>query len=144
MERFPRTLTDAVHIIQLSDLLKTSALTVVDEWAKETDFKLGTEDHGSHDNPRALPSHKLHDAQRTILAITGCLTELIAEPYSRVQEVACQYWESRALYIAAERRIPDLLAEAGENGLNIKELGRMTGIEHLKLCTYLCFSYGVG
>ena len=145
MERFPRTLTDAVHLIQLSDLLKASALTVIDEWAKETESKLGKGniDPSSHDSPRLLPSRKLHDAQRTILAVTGALTELVAEPYSRIQEVACQYWESRALYVAAERRIPDLLAEAGEDGLETKKLGSKTGIEHLKLCMYLRSFYGV-
>lgn len=145
MERFPRTLTDAVRLIQLSNLLKASALTVIDEWAKETECKLGkgSIDPSSHDSPRLLPSRKLHDAQRTILAVTGALTELVAEPYSRIQEVACQYWESRALYIAAERRIPDLLAEAGEDGLEVKELGSKTGIEHLKLCMYLRPFYGV-
>lgn len=126
MERFPRTLTDAVQLIQLSDLLKATALTVVDEWAKEAEPKLetGDVDHSSHDTPRLLPSHKLHDSQRTILNITGALTELLAAPYSRIQEVACQYWESRALYIAAERRMPDMLAEAGEHGMDVKELGR--------------------
>jgi len=58
----------------------------------------------------------------------------VSEPPSRIIEVACQYWESRALYIAAERRIPDLLADVGEGGLSSKELGAKTGIEHLKLC----------
>jgi hypothetical protein len=41
--------------------------------------------------------------------------------------------ESRALYIAAERKIPDILAEAGEKGLAIQTLAEKTGIEYRKL-----------
>ena len=134
MERFLKTLPDAVHLLQLSDLLKSSVQIVIDEWAKETELIARPKTAGS-DRPQILPSRQLHNAQRTIFAITGSLVELIAEPYSRIQEVGCQYWESRALYIAAERRIPDLLAEAGEGGMDIQELGQKTGIEYLKLCT---------
>ena len=134
MERFPKSLPDAVRLLQLSSLLRDSAQIVVDEWASEAEI-IGRKNVTNADNPRILPSRKLHDAQRTILAITGSLTEIVAEPYSRIQEVACQYWESRALYIAAERRIPDLLAKAGEDGMDIQEIGQKTGIEYLKLCT---------
>lgn len=136
MDRSLKTLPDAVHLLQLSDLLKSSAQVVVDEWANETEY-IARAETVSDDNPRILPSRKLHDAQRTIYAITGSLIELVAEPWSRVQEVGCQYWESRALYIAAERRIPDLLAEAGEHGMDIQELGQKTGIEYLKLSRLL-------
>ncbi|KAL9640082.1 MAG: hypothetical protein Q9164_000517 [Protoblastenia rupestris] len=120
MERSPKTLADAVHLLQVCELLASSTSAVVDEWLKES--KDGT--------PGVLPSQRLHDAQRTILAITGSLTELVSEPHSRVIEVACQYWESRALSIAAERKIPDLLAVGGDKGMSAKELGAATGIEH--------------
>ena len=136
MERFPKSLPDAVHLLRLSNLLSESAQIVVDEWASEAET-MARLNVAKEDNSRILPSRKLHDAQRTILAITGSLTELVAEPYSRIQEVACQYWESRALYIAAERRIPDLLARAGDDGMDIQEIGQRTGIEYLKLCTYV-------
>ena len=124
MERSPKTLADAVHLLQVCELLASSTSAVVDEWLKES--KDGT--------PGVLPSQRLHDAQRTILAITGSLTELVSEPHSRVIEVACQYWESRALSIAAERKIPDLLAVGGDKGMSAKELGAATGIEYRKLC----------
>lgn len=135
MERFPKSLPDAVRLLQLADLLKNSAQTIVDEWARETQTIAGSR-KTKDDRPNILPSRKLHDAQRTVLAITGSLTELVAEPYSRIQEVGCQYWESRALYIVAERRIPDLLDEAGEEGMDIQDIGKKTGIEYLKLCMH--------
>ncbi|KAL9034022.1 MAG: hypothetical protein Q9214_007235, partial [Letrouitia sp. 1 TL-2023] len=74
--------------------------------------------------------------QRTILAITGALTELVSEAPSRVNEVTSQFWESRALAIAAERRIPDLLKDAGEEGIDVQEIANSTGIEGLKLCQH--------
>ena len=132
MVRPPKTLADAAHLLQLSELITVNIRTVIDAWAKESKAEDGDSADGS---PHILPSHQLHQAQRTILASVGALTELVSEPSIRVIEVACQYWESRALAIAAERRIPDLLAQAGTKGLAVEELGKATGIEQLKLCT---------
>lgn len=80
---------------------------MVQEWAEEQ--KPGTSNDGAP--PDILPSRRLYEAQRTLIALTGTLTELVAEPSLRILEVGCQYWESRALFIACERRIPDLLAQ---------------------------------
>ncbi|KAL9038899.1 MAG: hypothetical protein Q9180_002852 [Flavoplaca navasiana] len=126
MDRPPKTLADAVNLLRTCELLTAAVRTVVDEWAKEAQ------------SPSAsLPSQDLHEAQRTVLAATGILTELVSEPQSRVVEVACQYWESRALAVATERRIPDLLATAGTVGASAKDLGSKTGIEHRKLSRIL-------
>ncbi|KAL6231241.1 hypothetical protein BDW75DRAFT_220708, partial [Aspergillus navahoensis] len=143
MERFPRASADAQQLLQLAELFKQSAEIIADEWSKEkfTESTLKpngtTSNLGSQDTARILPSPRLHEATRTILAITGAATELVAEPYSRIQEVACQYFESRALFIAAERRIPDLLAGAGEDGLSVGEIAEATGIEERKLSRIL-------
>lgn len=70
----------------------------------------------------------------------GALTELITQPTLRILEVGCQYWESRALFIAAERRIPNTLAAPDVDssiGMSAQWLGEKTGIEHLKLCRIL-------
>lgn len=133
MDRFPKTLIDAAQLLQLSDLVSSNVRIVIDEWAKEyqSNARPGTSTDG--DSPQKIPSHRLHEAQRTILAVTGSLTELVSEPSLRILEMSCQYWESRALYIAAERRIPDWLHDAGDDGLTAKELGAMTGIEDAKL-----------
>lgn len=142
MERKPKSLSDAIHLLQLSELLTTSVRTVIDEWAKETyspTSGIGTSQSIDGGTPHILPSHTLHEAQRTILAIAGSLVELVSEPHSRIIELACQYWESRALYIVAERRIPDILAAAGDAGVSAAELGEKTGIESLKLCMFSAF-----
>ena len=130
MERPQKTLTNAAQLLQLSELLSTNIRIIIDEWAKEQQPQAINDSVSSV----SLPSRKLYEAQRTLLAITGSLTELVAEPSLRILEVGCQYWESRALYIAAERRIPDLLAETGKDGASAKQLASRTGIEYLKLC----------
>lgn len=150
MERVPRTLEEAEKLLRLSELLQQAALTVKEEWARE-DFTEGAslgQEGKPHNDPgegtaRTLPSRKLWDAQRTLEAATGALVELVSEPNQRIQQVLSQFFESRALFIAAERRIPDLLAEAGDDGLTIQTLGEKTGIESRKLskktATVPCF-----
>ena len=136
MERSSKSALDVVNLVKTSELLTETVRIVIDEWSKEPQVS-GSGQANDGGAPKVLPSRRLHDAQRTILAIAGTLTELVSEPPSRVIEVACQYWESRALYIAAERRIPDLLAVAGEHGLSAQGLGKSTGIESLKLSRIL-------
>ncbi|KAE8146903.1 S-adenosyl-L-methionine-dependent methyltransferase [Aspergillus avenaceus] len=128
MERQPRTPADAEKLLALSDLLHRAALTVKEEWAKE-DFSGPL----TADTPRLLPSSRLWEAQKTIEGIAGTLTELICEPNQRIQQIAPSYFESRALFIVTERRIPDLLAKAGSDGLDINTLADQTGIESRKL-----------
>ena len=135
MERHPKTLADANELLQVSELLTASVRTVINEWTNES---LPSTSPAAARTSHFLPAPALHQAQRTILAIAGKLTELVSEPCSRVLEVACQYCECRALSIAAERRVPDLLAVKGEEGVEIKGLAEATGIDDLKLCTFHC------
>ena len=136
MSRVTKTLRDGAQLLQLSDLLTTNIQTVIQEWAKEQQSS-STNDGAP---PNMLPSRRLYEAQRTLLALTGTLTELITEPSLRILEVGCQYWETRALFIAAERHIPDMLASPDVDssvGMSAELLGEKTGIEHLKLCRIL-------
>lgn len=143
MERFPRTALEADQLVQLGKLLNESIQTVTNEWSREkftrkdvsmTNGTNGVSSNEASDKADVLPSWRLHQAQRTILAISGTLTELVIEPQNRLTEFMAQYWEARALYIAAERSIPDLLHEAGDEGLEVGLIAKKTGIEHLKLC----------
>ena len=139
MERFPRKISEVNQLIQLGELLNEAIRTVTDEWSQEKYTKQnGSMTNGEsrsqpYDKPEILPSWRLHQAQRTILAISGTLTELVAEPHHRLQEFSAQYWEARALAVAAERRIPDLLHEAGDDGMDVKLIAAKTGIEQKKL-----------
>lgn len=84
--------------------------------------------------PQPLPDRELFDHQRTLLAAAGTLTELVSEPQNRLLEVSSQYFEARALHIAADARIPNILAKHGDSGLAIEALAAEVGIESRKLC----------
>lgn len=135
MSRSTKSLKDAAQLLELSELFSTNVQTVIQEWAKEQE----PDANNDGASPHMLPSLRLYEAQRTLLALTGKLTELVAEPSLRIMEVGCQYWESRALYIACERRIPDILAAPADikTGVSIKTLGAKTGIEADKLSRIL-------
>ncbi|MCJ1432684.1 hypothetical protein MMC27_002041 [Xylographa pallens] len=125
MQRQPKTLQDAFQLLQTAELVSATAKTIIEEWSKES---AGTEELFS-----VLPSRQLYEAQRILLAATGKLTELVAEPSSHLLEVSSSYYEARALHIAAEKRIADIIAGAGGAGLSVKDIGHAVGIEHLKL-----------
>jgi hypothetical protein len=105
---------------QLGALIQSALSTLITTNEKSTD---------------ALPSKLLFDAQRTILSAAGMLTELASDPSSRLLEVSTQYFEARALHIAAENRIPDLLA-ASDEGVTVDELAKSIGCDAAKLCEY--------
>lgn len=126
----------ALQLLQLSGLIQT--------WVAKY-IAAATTKGGQDQNQDALPSKELFDAQRTLLAAAGMLTELVSDPSSRIIEVALQQFEARALHLAAAVRVPDILAERGEMGID--ELSARVGVEGKKLCKYsplfsfsLCFS----
>ena len=135
------TLAEAHQLLQLSTLITTNIQRVIAAWAEESTVASTTPselqlNQTVPSSPAALPSLALHEAQCTLIAATGKLTELIAEPSVRIIELGCQYWESRALYIAAERRVPDLLAKFEEQrneGMTAGDLSKEVGIESRKL-----------
>ena len=151
MARPERDLPSAAALLDIVPLLTEQIHTIITEWASESitpkrkdPFPDGTPDglepnggpttlSSSPSNTASLASKKLHQAQRIILSICGKLTELVSEPSERIIEAACQYWESRALAIAAERRIPDLLDNAQGKTMDVNEIAEKTGIEEGKL-----------
>jgi hypothetical protein len=90
----------------------------------------------SENGKDSLPPKALFDAQRTILSAAGMLTELGSTPSNRLLEVSTQYFEARALHIAAEKRIPDMLAGFDESGVAVEELAEQVGCDAAKLCQY--------
>ncbi|KAG2419142.1 hypothetical protein HFD88_002246 [Aspergillus terreus] len=130
------TLSDAHQLLQLADLTQDSIHRIIGEWAKLPTSAPGTQGKGSSpggDSEANLPSRALFEAQRTLLATTGKLVELISSPSSRLLEVSSQYNEARCLHIAAVLRIPDLLADHGSEGVPIERLAEKVGIETRKL-----------
>ncbi|AEO59636.1 hypothetical protein MYCTH_2066662 [Thermothelomyces thermophilus ATCC 42464] len=114
----------SIQLLQLSGLIQTWVANYI---AAKNDP--GAESQGS------LPSKPLYDARRTLLAAAGMLTELVSDPSSRIIEVALQQFEARSLHLAAATRVPDLLAERGEMGID--ELSARVGVEKKKLSRVL-------
>lgn len=116
-------------LLALVDLINTAAQTVVQEWAKED---LQTQCEWKIEN--SIPPLQLHDAQRTIIGSCGGLSELLLHPEHLISEVALGFFQSRALHIAAENRIADILATAEHgNGMAIKEIGAKVALDPHKL-----------
>ncbi|KAK4244016.1 S-adenosyl-L-methionine-dependent methyltransferase [Corynascus novoguineensis] len=110
----------SLQLLQLSGLIQT--------W---TANYIAAKNDTSADDQSPLPSRELFDAQRTLLAAAGMLTELVSDPSSRIIEVALQQFEARSLHLAAATRVPDILAEKGE--MSVDELSSQVGIEKKKL-----------
>lgn len=113
----------------LVDLVNKASETVIGEWEKQDSLNQCQ----SESSESALPSWELYNAQRTIISACGSFTELMHNPQLRLIEVSAEFLESRALHIAAEHRIADVLAGAGSNGVPIDTVASKIGINALKL-----------
>ncbi|KAF9493340.1 S-adenosyl-L-methionine-dependent methyltransferase [Pleurotus eryngii] len=114
-------------------ILQNAATGLVKEWQKEDKASQQEEWVGSK-----LPSVEIYNATRTIMASCGLIGELVDEPQSRLLTVACEYFEARALHIASEHRIADLVANADPKvGVHIDVLAKATGIDSRKLARVL-------
>ncbi|GFF52160.1 beta-lactamase-like protein 2 [Aspergillus udagawae] len=129
MERQPKSVCDAAQLLQTASIISSTVQTIIAEWSAEAKASKGSRKQ----NVPTLPSRELFDAQRTILAAVGKLAELVSDPSARILEVATQFQESRCLYIAAERRIPDLLAAGDEDGVHVDLISQKARIEPRKL-----------
>lgn len=136
-----RTIQEAHQLLQLLELTQKSIHQIIGEWAKESSTeplekasnKLGTTEKRK-DSSSSLPSRELYEARRTLLAVTGKLVELVADPSERLLEVSSSYNEARCLHIAASLRIADIIHTAGgEAGASIELLSKQTGVEVAKL-----------
>jgi hypothetical protein len=126
-----KSAVDVARLLNLVELINNSAKTIINEWADAPDSD------SSEVRSGLLDSRDCYNAQRTILGAAGMLTEVVGEPNNRLLEVSSQYFESRALHIAAEHRIPDILAGHDEEGVSVGDIGAKIGIESLKLCKFL-------
>ncbi|KAL7622056.1 hypothetical protein AAE478_007557 [Parahypoxylon ruwenzoriense] len=116
----------SLRLLQLGGLIQTSIANYVCLRNKPNVENEGT-----------LPSKPLFDAQRALLAAAGVLTELVSEPQNRLLEVSSQYFEARALHIAADKRVADILAKSKDTGVDIQTLASEVKIEPRKLSRVL-------
>ncbi|TCD63172.1 hypothetical protein EIP91_005869 [Steccherinum ochraceum] len=85
-----------------------------------------------------IPSYELFNARRTIQGAMGVCAELVLDPRARLMEMAAVYYEARALHIAAEARVADVLDSGDhEKGMSADDLGRRIGIKEHKIARVL-------
>lgn len=121
------------RLLALADLVHEAARVLVEEWEQE-DSQLSLQQAGQQES--SLPSWKVYDAQRSIVAACGALTEIVHNPQLRLLEVGAGFLESRALHIAGEHRIADIFAandKHNDRGMPIEDLSVKTGIDAHKL-----------
>jgi hypothetical protein len=112
---------DPAALLQLSNLISTTTASLISALSDSTP------------SDSTIPSTEVYNHQQTLISATAMLSSLISDPRVRLIEISIQYIESRALHIVVEKRVPDLLAKGGENGVHITELAKSVGIEALKL-----------
>ncbi|KAI9874729.1 MAG: hypothetical protein M1830_009351, partial [Pleopsidium flavum] len=120
------------EILKATEILNTAVKTTVDEWTKA-----GGEGTLIGDTRMVLPTPAGYNAHKTILGAVGKIQELIAIPQMKLIEMSEQFYESRALHIAAEHRIADFLAGHDAEGVAVGELAKQTGLHAGKLCRIL-------
>jgi hypothetical protein len=118
---------------EIFTLLSTAVEKLASEWElRSSKDPLHTDTKGVDSSV----SHVEYNTVKTVLAAVGSLESLILEPHARVISLSISYTIARALHIAAENNIAEVLARAGDDGLLAADLARSTGIEEKKLCKY--------
>jgi hypothetical protein len=121
--------SDIQKLRKLVSLITQASDAVIAEWERDT----ATDDETP--GSAQLPSHALFNAQRTLQAAAGSIEELVSDPSTRLLSLSTQYFESRALHIAAEHRVPDILERfRHDGGAHVSFIAKETGIEEQKLC----------
>jgi hypothetical protein len=126
----PRTIKDATQLREILFLLSTAVEKIASEWEPRLSGSL----HAKIDDAELILSHAEHDAIKTVQAAVGSLESLIVEPHMQLVCMATSFTIARALHIAAEGNVAELLSQAGKEGLSVTDLARETGIEEKKLC----------
>ncbi|KAM0811989.1 putative O-methyltransferase domain-containing protein [Seiridium cardinale] len=123
---------DVEKLRQVAKLVEYAVETVIAQWSKGDAQKVDSVDGVE------IPCHDLYNAQRTLAAAAGTIEELVCDPSLRILAFSTQYYESRALHIAAEHRVADLL-DAGdhEKGVHVTEIGKRVSIQSDKLSRIL-------
>ncbi|KAH8602457.1 S-adenosyl-L-methionine-dependent methyltransferase [Bisporella sp. PMI_857] len=123
-----KRIADLQHFTQI---LNSSVEEIIKQWS--TDGKEGTK----LDTGVLLPSKNSYEAHKSILGSLGKIQELVSTPSIRLIETSHQFYESRALHIAAEHRIADVVAGHEVEGVNVVEIAEKTGLDEDKLTRIL-------
>ncbi|PCH41150.1 S-adenosyl-L-methionine-dependent methyltransferase, partial [Wolfiporia cocos MD-104 SS10] len=127
-------MSNAERAQQLRDLLRLlndSAEVIIKDW--ESGEQTAPVESGA-----PLPSPEVFEATRIVTGACGMFLDLVQEPGSRLTEVACAYFLSRALHVAIQARVAEILADADPTkGMSAALISEKTGINEQKLTRVL-------
>ncbi|KAH9938266.1 S-adenosyl-L-methionine-dependent methyltransferase [Fomitopsis serialis] len=113
----------------LMRMLSDASEVVIEEWEAEEQTPTGRSE---------LPSSAMFEARRIISGACGMFMDITQQPTTRLTEVANSFFLSRALHIAAEAKIADVLADIDENeGLLVDAIAEQEGVDAQKLTRVL-------
>jgi len=115
----------------LVSMLTDASEVIIKEWEAE-------EQAPPAESGVPLPSAALFEARRIVSGACGMCMDLIQEPGSRLTDIACSFFISRALHIAVQARVADVLADADPaQGISCEDISQKTGINAQKLTRVL-------
>ncbi|XXH01906.1 hypothetical protein Hte_008268 [Hypoxylon texense] len=115
---------------KIVSLITEASETVIAEWESNP---------GTVEAPEGvqLPSRSLFNAQRILFAAAGSIEELVGDPAMRLISLSSQFFESRALHIAAEHHVADILHGHDDAGVHAGVIAKKIGIDEQKLSRVL-------
>ncbi|KZT12560.1 S-adenosyl-L-methionine-dependent methyltransferase [Laetiporus sulphureus 93-53] len=117
----------AVQLRSLVRMLTDASEVMIKEWEAQEESLAAISD-------ASLPSPEMYEARRVITGAYGMVTDLVQEPASRLSEITCSFFTARALHIAVEARVADVIAEANPaEGMSAVAIGKRVGIDAQKL-----------
>jgi len=121
----------AQELRELIRMLTEASEVVIKEWE-------AAEQEPAVEPVASLPSAGLYEARRVMIGACGMCVDLVQEPENRLSDVGFSYFLSRALHIAVQARVADVLDGADPNeGLSSEVIGEKVGINALKLTRVL-------
>lgn len=130
----PSNVPDRVNTLRsLIHLLSEASETVIREWEAEDAQVVGRDGF----TKARVPSRPLFDAQRTLVGACNMCIDIVDDPFNRIYDVNLSATTSRALQIAIQAGIPDVLddVDAG-GGVPISEISRRATIREADLGPY--------
>ncbi|OHE91113.1 O-methyltransferase [Colletotrichum orchidophilum] len=116
------------HLRSLLDVLTTSTNDLIAELSSSssTESKARNKATSDHQDIRIPRNHKAEEARKRIIAATASITAAVLTPQWRLGHLAHSYHVSRALHMAVEWEIPQLLETNGP--MRLEALASKTGV----------------
>ncbi|KZT65014.1 S-adenosyl-L-methionine-dependent methyltransferase [Daedalea quercina L-15889] len=112
----------------LISLLTDASEAVIKEW-KATDAR-GVDGLAN----ASLPSPELFDARRILIGACNMCIDIVDDPLNRIMDINFAYTAGRALYLAVQTNIPDILEnKPATEGIAVSELSRRIGAREAEL-----------